>query len=248
MKNPFDECFEEYDRYRPGYPPELIDYVIDACRLDETTLALDVGAGTGKASAPLISRGIPAISLESSLAMARQGQKSYPNLRYVCATAEALPFKAGIFRYINSGQAFHWFDPVTALPEFARVLEPRGRLALYWNSRDSRKECVRDFADLVRLFNPQAKLGYRAKDWGEVINGSGVFRLIEHREFSQIIPMTMEDWIGLSRSISYVRSISDEKLKKFERALEKRFSIYSGLDCPYVTNTWLAEKVDDVRN
>jgi ubiquinone/menaquinone biosynthesis C-methylase UbiE len=200
MKNPFDECSSEYDRYRPGYPAELFDYLSDSCALDETTAVLDVGAGTGKASGPLIARGIPTISVEPSFAMASQGQKSYSNLRYVCATAEALPFNAGTFQFITSAQAFHWFNPDVALPEFARVLRPRGRFAVYWNSRDSRKECVRDFADLIRLFNPQYQIRYRTKDWGEVIERSRLFRLIEHKELSQTMPMTMEDWIGLSRT------------------------------------------------
>ena len=241
MTNPFDECSGEYARYRPGYPAEFFDYLTSACRLDERAPVLDVGAGTGKASAPLADRGIPVISVEPSLAMARQGVQFYSNLRYTAATADTLPFSAGMFSLVIAAQSFHWFSPETTLPEFARVLTKRGHFAVFWNSRDRTKECVRDFEDLIRLFNPQHKVSYRMKDWSAVIASGGLFRILDQRQFSQTVPMTMPDWIGLSRSVSYIRSIGGDKMPKFERALEKRLSIYSSLDCPYVTDVWLAE-------
>src|SRR5689334_12539956 len=91
--NPFDDCSEEYQRFRPGYPSELYDRLTRM----RPVLALDVGAGTGKGSAPLAERGIPITCAEPSHNMALEGRRSKPALRYVESRAEALPFPNSTF-------------------------------------------------------------------------------------------------------------------------------------------------------
>ena len=83
MKNNFDARSVEYRQYRPGYPEELCDYMMGRCGLHRGSRVLDVGAGTGKASAPLVDRGIRTLSVEQSLAMIQQGLKAYPTFQYV---------------------------------------------------------------------------------------------------------------------------------------------------------------------
>src|SRR5215470_14539311 len=85
--NPFDSCSEQYSKFRPEYPPELVDFIYRLC---DGTL-IDVGAGTGKASAPFVSHGLPVISVEPSLPMIHEGMRVYPALRYICAKAKNLP-------------------------------------------------------------------------------------------------------------------------------------------------------------
>jgi len=62
--------------------------------------------------------------------------KQLPSLSIVEGTAEHLPCEDGSFDVLSVAQAFHWFNPVEALREFARVLVPGGGLCLIWNERD----------------------------------------------------------------------------------------------------------------
>lgn len=48
-------------------------------------------------------------------------------------TAEDIPLPDDSVDAVFCGEAFHWFDATVALEEIARVLKPRGGLALMWN-------------------------------------------------------------------------------------------------------------------
>lgn len=244
MANLFDQCSNEYRRFRPSYPGSLYELLVSRCALDTRSRVLDVGAGTGKGSAPLADRGISIIAAEPSIAMIQQGQQSYRKLPYVCATAEALPFAREQFDMVMSAQSFHWFDSKKALTEFCRVLKRERFFSVFWNSRDQNVAHMQFFDNLVRRFNPEHELSYRRRDWGSVLQESGMFRIVEHREFSFNMPMTIETWIGLARSISYIRSIGEQKLAEFENALAEGMAAFSSVDAAYATHLWLAQKTD----
>ncbi len=235
--NPFDGCSENYCRFRPDYPVDLIDFV---CTLSNHSLLIDAGAGTGKASAPFVDRGVRVLSVEPSLAMIRQGLRSYPRLRYVCSTAEELPVASGAAGVVISAQAFHWFDAPRALAEFARVLKRGGSVCLFWNTRGLEHAAPKLFDRLIHKWNPGHDPGYRRKDWGERIQESGQFEAVNHRTFTQVTPMSIDDWIGLSRSISYVQSMGARKLPGFERELREGLAGLQSIDCPYRTELWSA--------
>jgi len=238
--NPFDRCSETYSKFRPEYPEDLIDR-IQSLLVANDSLLLDIGAGTGKASAQLAARGISVISLDPSRLMIRQGLRSYPNLRYACSTAEQLAVSSHSADAVICAQAFHWFDAQQALAEFARVLKPRGHVCLFWNTRDTELEAAQYFDELIHKWNPGHDPGYRKKDWAKSIAASGLFPSIEHQRFRMAVPMTVDEWIGLSRSISYVQSMGAEKLRNFEAALREGLSRLKATDCAYITELWLAQ-------
>ena len=62
-------------------------------------------------------------------------ERNLPEVRVSQAPAEEIPAGDRSYDVVVSAQAFHWFDLERALPEIARVLKPRGRLALVWNER-----------------------------------------------------------------------------------------------------------------
>jgi ubiquinone/menaquinone biosynthesis C-methylase UbiE len=235
-ENPFDTCSREYSRFRPDYPEALHDYLTRR----RPTSVLDVGAGTGKGSVPFLRRGIPVVSAEPSPQMAREGLEHYPRLQYVGAEAERLPFRAETFDMVSAAQAFHWFRPETALPEFARVLRPQGLLAVFWNSRDLSVPAVQAFERLVSEFNPEHVCGYRRKDWNDVIESTGHFKVLEVTSYPFESPMSVSDWIGLARSVSYVRKIGNARMPDFEKALEHELAQLPSTHLRYVTNCWLS--------
>ena len=240
--NPFDQCSEAYSRFRPDYPPELHQYLIERCGLNGNSRVLDVGAGTGKGSAPLAARGIPTISSELSPAMIGQGVKSYPGLQFICATAEELPLRDRSFRLVSSAQAFHWFEHDKMVAEVSRVLGPAAYFVVYWNSRDLEVDHIREFEQLVAKFNPAHVNSYRRRAWGSIIERTGLFIIIDEPQFHQTVAMSAEDWVGLAHSISYIRVIGSAKVAEFERALREMLARHGNLDCSYTTWVWLAQK------
>src|SRR5262245_59523177 len=67
--NPFDQCSQDYGRFRPDYPAALFDHIRSFWPLSGKRVVIDVGAGTGKASAPLVEYGAAVTCVEPSLAM-----------------------------------------------------------------------------------------------------------------------------------------------------------------------------------
>ena len=234
--NPFDHCAEQYRIYRPDYPADLIETICKAAG----GLVLDVGAGTGKASVPLLERSVPTICVEPSLPMIRQGIAYYPGLHYVCSTAEALPIATASAAVVFSAQAFHWFDAPRALREFARVLQSGGWIFIFWNTRDSAAPAAAIFESLVQKWNPQRVLGHRRDDYRGVIDETGLFNNVERRAFRWSRPMTIESWVGLAHSISYIHEVGPEKLAHFDRDLRNELSKLDVLDCPYIIDFWSA--------
>lgn len=67
----FSEDAELYDKARAGYPESLVDDVLAFVGFKASQVrALEVGAGTGKATMSFAGRGVDIIALEPSAAMA----------------------------------------------------------------------------------------------------------------------------------------------------------------------------------
>ena len=130
----FGEVADEYERVRPGYPPALVDDVL-AYAGPAGRPALEVGAGTGKATVAFAGRGVPVTGLEPDPAMAavlarRTG--GVPGVSVVpCAFEAYRPDRR--YGLLYSAQAWHWTDPVRRWRLAAEALAPGGALALFWN-------------------------------------------------------------------------------------------------------------------
>lgn len=127
---------QTYERVRPGYPVEVVDWLADNLRLAAGTTVLDLAAGTGKLTRLLTSTGAIVLAAEPVAGMRAVLHRSVTGVPVVAAGAEALSFADGALDAVTVAQAFHWFDREAASREVARVLRPRGRLGLVWNARD----------------------------------------------------------------------------------------------------------------
>ncbi len=135
----FGAAVAEYERGRPTYPPEAVDWLLPR----SARRVLDLGAGTGKLTGRLVERGLDVVAVEPSAGMREQLARSLPAVMLLDGTAEAIPLPDSSVDAVLVAQAWHWVDPVRAVPEVARVLVPGGRLGLVWNVRDEREEWVR---------------------------------------------------------------------------------------------------------
>ena len=126
----FARSADAYERGRPEYPDAAVSYVVAA--LPAGAVVLDLAAGTGKLTRPLLAAGLEVIAVEPVAEM----RATLPaGARALEGTAEAIPLQDAAVDAVTVGQAFHWFDGPSALAEIERVLRPGGGLALVWNRR-----------------------------------------------------------------------------------------------------------------
>ncbi|BCJ44961.1 methyltransferase type 11 [Actinoplanes ianthinogenes] len=125
----FGEVAESYHRVRPGYPAELAaDLLAEA----GPGPVLEVGAGTGKATAGFAALGAELTCLEPDPRMAAVLRRSLPGVRVLETTFESwTPDRA--YPLLISAQAWHWVDPARRAALAAAALAPGGLFAPFWN-------------------------------------------------------------------------------------------------------------------
>jgi SAM-dependent methyltransferase len=213
-----------YERGRPSYPPEAIDWLLPPGAKD----VLDLGAGTGKLTTRLVERGLGVVAVDPIPEMLELLSNSLPDTPALLGTAEEIPLPDDSVDAVLVAQAWHWFDPERAAKEVARVLRPGGRLGLVWNSRDERLGWVKDLGRIIGHENAR-----------EVFDG-GVpmpepFTDVERRQVEWTSYLTPQALIDLVASRSYCIT-SPEKVRT--RTLDRvrdALANTNGLALPYVT-------------
>jgi SAM-dependent methyltransferase len=119
----------DYERGRPGWPPE----VVDIPDLPATATVLDLGAGTGKLTRLLTPAFGRVVAVEPADAMRGSLATLCPEAEALTGTAHEIPLEDASVDAVFAAEAFHWFDDERALTEIARILRPRGALVLMWN-------------------------------------------------------------------------------------------------------------------
>lgn len=129
----FDDLASSYDQGRSGYSNSVYDELIAFGARPESRV-LDVGCGTGLASAPLLAGGFAATGVDLSESMLDKARDRMPDARWIAGDAAALPFAPRTFDVAISAQTFHWLDRARALAEMARVLVPGGVVGIWWKN------------------------------------------------------------------------------------------------------------------
>jgi ubiquinone/menaquinone biosynthesis C-methylase UbiE len=152
----FSSRVENYVRYRPGYPREVVELLKEACGLTSGAVIADIAFGTGIFTRMLLDNGNRVFGVEPNADMRRAGEEflaGYSGFTSVTGTAEATTLADHSVDTVTAAQAAHWFDCDKARREFVRILKPGGSLVLLWNDRrmDS-TEFLRQYEQLLRTY------------------------------------------------------------------------------------------------
>ncbi len=137
-KTRFTDRVADYVRYRPGYPPAVVELLVRECRLGPDAIVADVGSGTGIFTKLVLGTGAKVVAVEPNAAMRQAAERdlgSSSRFRSVDGSAEATGLQDASVDLVTAAQAFHWFDAARTRAEASRILRSPGHVALLWNNR-----------------------------------------------------------------------------------------------------------------
>jgi SAM-dependent methyltransferase len=131
----FGEVADQYERARPDYPAAAFLKALEYAGHREDEWVVDIGAGTGKATAGWAAAGARVVALEPNAEMARVARRRFAgDARVTVVEASFEEWEAdGAFAIVSAAQAWHWVDPAVRLERARSVLRSGGTLALLWN-------------------------------------------------------------------------------------------------------------------
>ncbi len=137
-KERFSSRVDDYVRYRPSYPREILQLLQAECGFSANWRVADIGAGPGNLTRLFLDNGNIVYAVEPNREMRVAGEallRQFPKFDCLPGSAEDTGLSDQCVRLITAGQAFHWFDQPLARKEFERILQPDGWVALIWNIR-----------------------------------------------------------------------------------------------------------------
>jgi SAM-dependent methyltransferase len=203
----FTDRVADYERYRPGYPPALVEHLRASGALPPNAAVADIGAGTGISTALFLNAGCTVFAIEPNAAMRKAAEAKLGDragFRSIDALAEATTLPDASVDLVAAGTAFHWFDRERARPEFARIQRPGGRVALFWNTRSLESPFMRDLEAVLRAHIPE----YAASNARERASEPALREFfgagwIGHTAFPNPQPLDLDALLGRVASSSY---------------------------------------------
>ncbi|HUB04663.1 MAG TPA: methyltransferase domain-containing protein [Solirubrobacteraceae bacterium] len=239
----FDQGAGAYERGRPGYPPEVMQWLGQELGLGPGRTVLDVAAGTGKLTRELVASGATVIAVEPVAGMRAVLERVVPDATVIDATAEALPIGDGAVDAITAASAFHWFDGPVAAAEFHRVLGPGGRLALLWNRRRLDQPIHQAVDEIIGPYRRRTPSHHRG-EWREPLESSGLFRPVGERNIPFRQVLDADRFVDRFSSISFVAALPDGQR---EQVIERLGAVAAGADHPirlgYTAEVYVYDRV-----
>jgi SAM-dependent methyltransferase len=205
-----------YERYRPGYPEQVADRILEYAG-GPIADALEIGAGTGKATRLLAGRGIAVTATEPDPQMLEELRKRVPAAAAVLATFEQLPL-VRTYDLVFAAASLHWTLPATRWDRVAALLGPGGTFASFggpmWLAdleleaavREARAEVLgSDDVPEAYLTAPSAPMQWP----GTELAASPSFTRVEQLVLPRRSTVTAGDWIGHLSTVSAYTVLSD---------------------------------------
>lgn len=148
----FSDRVENYVKYRPHYPIEIIPFLQRECGLKSADVIADIGSGPGISSENFLANGNTVYGIEPNAEMRLAAEKNFAdkkNFVSIEGTADETALNDNSVDFIISGQAFHWFDRQRCKIEFKRILKKDGYVVLMWNEKTESDELMKSYYDLI---------------------------------------------------------------------------------------------------
>ncbi|HEY0427740.1 MAG TPA: class I SAM-dependent methyltransferase [Pyrinomonadaceae bacterium] len=226
----FSNRVENYVKYRPNYPREVLRLFETEMKLEKSSKLADIGSGTGISAKLFLENGNAVFGVEPNARMREAAEmflKDFPNFKSVDATAENTSLPANSVDFVIAAQAFHWFDAERTRAEFKRILKKNGYVALIWNERQlDTNEFLRDYEQfLIRFGTDYEKV--RHENIGEKILADFFQTEFCTKTFQNVQTLDFSGLKGRALSSSYMPAETDLRFEPMVIDLKRLFDKYA---------------------
>ena len=228
-----------YERGRPGYPPAAVDYLAARLRLGPGRIVVDLAAGTGKFTRPLLATGAEVIAMEP---VAEMRAVLPAGARAVDGTAEEMPLDTGSVDAVAVAQAFHWFDGDAALAEIHRVLRPGSSLGLLWNHRRMDDPVNQAIEELLAPYRGHMS-ALHTGSWHVPFESTTLFGPLDGRVFANEHSLDADGLADRIASINFIARLDERERTEVVRAA-RALAGGGSVTIPQYTEVLVADRLE----
>jgi len=239
-KKSYNLAGKSYDKGRPPYPKEVVDWIISKTNMNSDDKLLEIAPGTGQATLEFASRGyqITCVELADNLANILVNKVKDMNVNVeVAAFEDWVSPQSKKYNVIYCATAFHWLDPEVKYKKCSDLLTNNGQLVLLWNVFSNVKSGIlKDAYDLLWKYCPEKRHidSEELKDIRKTeVNNSGEFYLSEYIDYRWSLSQSREELISGFYSQSSFLSLEKSKQHELKMKLD---SLFEGLEKDIKTN------------
>ncbi|NSL85914.1 class I SAM-dependent methyltransferase [Chitinophaga sp. Mgbs1] len=236
-----------YARYRPGYPPVVIDHLREAIGLHPRMLIADIGSGTGISAEVFLKNGNTVYGVEPNDAMRAKAElllQDYPAFNSVNGQAEATTLEDNSMDIILASQSFHWFRQAEARREFSRIAQKDAYILLMWNMREISNPFSAAYENIFATYGTNY-----SDDGRDVTAESKTISFFAPCPFEKVIfsstqELTYEVVRGRLLSTSFMPSEEDDICEEMLAVLKENFDRYAEngkVKLDYTTTLYMAK-------
>ncbi len=216
----FGQVAADYERFRPGPPEVAVDWLLP----DHVERVVDLGAGTGALTRLLIDRADDVVAVEPDERMRSMLARQVPAARATDGRGESMPLPDGSVDAVLASSSWHWMDPIPALNEVARILEPHGTLGVLWTGPDPAGPFMSQAQALLASRSGAGDAGEGSGGVTDLILGDALrpastleipeglpFEPPEYRAFTWDVALDADELIGLLGTLSWIITMPEEE-------------------------------------
>lgn len=225
-KSRFSNRAENYAKYRPNYPKEIIDFLNEVVGFNKNSVVADIGSGTGILTKMFLDNGNTVYAVEPNKEMRQAAEReleSYDNFNSIDGASDNTKLESESVDIITAAQAFHWFDPQPTKKEFLRILKENGAVVLMWNIRKRvPDEFMNEYIDLVYKYSEN--FNTKSDTDKETIPNFFKPKTVHKKVFDNPQVSDYERLKGEMLSFSYMPTETHEKFPAMIKELEDLFN------------------------
>lgn len=236
LRETFGSVAELYDRARPTYPAVVFDDLVELAALEPGSRVLEIGPGTGKATAELVDRGYAVTGVELSADLAEVARRNVPEAEIAVANFESWEPREADFDAVVAFAAFHWIAPHLQYAKPARLLRPGGALAVvhgphvrlpgddpFWTEVQADYDAVVPGPRNPPPLYPEEAEGYTAQ-----FTASGFFQRVVERRHLHPLTYTADSYVAVLGTFSENIALPDEQREELFRRIHARVAAQPG--------------------